>query len=112
MIHASLEQFDQKRLSILESAGFDTRDSLLLEWELSQFPLLDQPAPGRGPNIISLEKWFYERQREAAAQNGSDFISFGIELSSHSKRNNEQTLGGHDPRKRKLRILGACFKSV
>ena len=31
IIHASLEQFDQKRLSILESAGFDTRDSLLLE---------------------------------------------------------------------------------
>ena len=58
VIYASYEQRDQKGLSILESAGFDTRDSLLLESELSQFPLLDQPARGKGPNMISLKNDF------------------------------------------------------
>ena len=51
-------------------------------------------------------------QREAAAQKGSEFISFGIELSIHGKRKNEQTLGGLDAPKKELKILSACFKSV
>ena len=52
-------------------------------------------------------------QREAAAQKGSEFISFGIELSIHDdKRKNEQTLGGLDAPKKELKILSACFKSV
>ena len=38
--------------------------------------------------MISLKKQFFKKQREAAAQKGSDFISFGIELSSHGKRKN------------------------
>ena len=41
VIHASYEQRDQKGLSLLESAEFDTRDSLLLESELTQSPLFD-----------------------------------------------------------------------
>ena len=53
------------------------------------------------------KKQIFERQREAAAQKGSDFISFGIELSSHDKRKNEQTLCGHDASKQKLKIVGA-----
>ena len=89
VIHASYEQRDQKGLSLLESAEFDTRYSLLLESELTQFPLLDEPAPGRGQNLISLKKRFFERQREVAAQKRSEFISFSIELSSHGKQKNE-----------------------
>ena len=59
---------------------------MVLESELPQFPLLGEPAPGRGPNMIFLKKKrFFERQREAAAPKGSDFISLGIELSSHDK---------------------------
>ena len=58
VIYASYEQRDQKGLSILESAGFDARDSLLLESELSQFPLLDQPAPAKGSNMISIKNNF------------------------------------------------------
>ena len=96
VIHASYEPRGQKGLSLLESAEFNTTDSLLLESELTQFSLLDEPAPGRAPNMISLKKQFFERQREAAAQKRSAFISFGIELSSHGKRKNRQTLGGHD----------------
>ena len=96
VIHASYEPRGQKGLSLLESAEFNTRDSLLLESELTQFSLLDEPALGRAPNMISLKKQFFERQREAATQKGSAFISFGIELSSHGKRKNRQTLGGHD----------------
>ena len=83
VIHTSYEQRDQKRLSLLELAELDTRDSLLLDSELTRFPLLDEPAPGRGTNMISLRKRFFETQREAAAQNGSNFILFDIELSSH-----------------------------
>ena len=59
VIHTSYEQRDQKGLSFLESAEFDARDSLLLESELTQFPLLDEAAPGRGPNMISLKKLFF-----------------------------------------------------
>ena len=78
VIHASYEKRDQKGLSFLKSAEVNTRYSWLLESELE----------GRGPNMISLKKQFFKKQREAAAQKGSDFISFGIELSSHGKRKN------------------------
>ena len=96
VIQGSYEQRDQKGVSLLESAEFNARDSFLLESKLTQFPLLNEPAPGRGPNMIFFKKRFFERQRAAAAQKGSNLISFGIELSSHGKRINEQTLGGYD----------------
>ena len=56
VIHARYDQRDQKGLLRLELAEFHTRGSLLLESELTQFPLLDEPPPGKGPDMISLKK--------------------------------------------------------
>ena len=64
VIHASYEQRDQKGLSLLELAELDRRDTLLLESELIQLPLLYEPPFARGPNMISLKKNRFLKDKE------------------------------------------------
>ena len=84
----------------MESAEFDTRDSLLSESELTQFPLLNGQAPGRGPNMISFKKHFL-KDKEKLLHNRDLIHFFRYRVVKHGKRKNEQTLGGHDSPKKK-----------
>ena len=77
VIHASWVQRDMKGLTLLESAEFDTRDSLILERELKLFATNIEASSSKGPSFNALRKRSLAREEETAIQKGSDFVVHG-----------------------------------
>ena len=76
MIHTSWTNRGQSGLSLLESAEFDTRDSLLLEGE----QIKDTANRTReGPSIIGVKRRKETRELHAAKQKGADLLAHEVQ---------------------------------
>ena len=89
VVHASWTNRGQQGLSLLESAEFDTRDSLLLEGELNQF-IHSAGSTGCGLSLRDLTQRTEQREVEAAEKKGCDLIEHGVSAEGTSFQKNKK----------------------
>ena len=112
MIHASWMQHVQIGVTLLESVKLDTKDSVKLESEISQFGYINEPAPGREPAMTSLKSRFSENEKEATVEKPSEFGCSGGKPSCKKRKKYNLHLLTMLHQRRICKKMNICLKSV
>ena len=105
VIHASWENRGDVGLSLLEATEFDTKDSLILELEISYYPE-SKTAFGSAPTMVEKSKTKQTLEIEAAAKKEENLIKHGFGSKSVSRVSPElyvyNPTEGCEPKKQKF----------
>lgn len=103
VVHASWTNRDSTGLSLLESTEFDTRDSLILETQITQL-MTSSKGHGDGPSMVALAERKQVQEIESATRKGLDLLDHGVSAVSTGKRKlpTIDSHGGSNPPKRGL----------